>query len=357
MAAKKVAKKPKVDPFDAFHDALKSDMGDSVRKLSSDSILSSIEFSVSTGSIVIDKILAGGRETPCSMIPFGRQVEVSGLNSSGKTSLCAQIACQTQKMGGLVVITDTEERIDKDYWTMLGVDLNRVINLSATTIEDVFNKQEKCIKVHASMKSDVPMLMIWDSVGGTSSGDVLEGKGELMERAKKMYGREAKLIGTGVKALNHLIAANKVCYLYTNHIYNNMNVGYGDTKTEYGGEKLKFHATVRLRLTKIADLKVEDQFGNKQKYGQRVRIKANKNSMAPMQMEKEAVIIGGLGFSNEYTVFEIGKKAGLIKTSGSWSTATLGTDQVKFQGWSGFQEKVVTHEKYDELLAAVVAVL
>lgn len=361
MAKKKSGSKTGNTPNDNF-EALQAGLSklygeDEARPLSSADVLSKVSFSVSTGSIVVDKVLSGGRPMPCSLWPFGRMVEVSGLNGSGKTTLCAQVAAQTQKMGGIVVAVDTEERIDEGYWQTLGVDTSRVINLHATSIEDVFNKQEQAIKMLHEHDPGQPMFMLWDSVGGTSSDMILEGAGTLMERAQKMYGREAKIIGTGVKAINGLVAKTRVAYTYTNHLYTNMNVTYGDNKTEYGGEKLKFHATIRLRLTKIADLKQEDDFGNKQKFGQRVRIKAQKNSMAPIQMEKEAVILGGKGFSNDYTVFEIGKKAKLIKTSGSWSTAILGDEEVKFQGWNGFQAKVVNHPKYVELLSSVMEVL
>lgn len=351
-------KKSTEDSFTALKDALNKEFGEGeARPLSSGDALSRVNFSVSSRSMVVDKVLAGGRPMPCSLIPFGRQMEISGLPGAGKTTLCAQIAAETQKMGGMVVAIDTEERIDEEYWRALGVDTSRVINLHAESIEAVFNKVEVAIKFAAENDPEQPLLIIWDSVGGTSSEMILEGKGTVMERASKVYGREAKVIGTGVKALNGLIAKHRVCFLYTNHLYTDMNVTYGDNKKEYGGEKLKFHATVRLRLTKIGELKVEDELGNKQKFGQRVKIKAQKNSMAPMQLEKEAVLIGGQGFSNDYTVFEIGKKLKLIKTAGAWSTATLGDAEVKFMGWRGFQEKVLTHPNYGDLLHEVMEAL
>ena len=309
---------------------------------------------VSTGSIVVDSVLAGGRQLPCTLIPFGRQVEISGKPGAGKTTLCAQIAARTQAAGGKVIVVDTEERIDHPYWEKLGVDTSSVISLHADSLEEVFNKQEKAIKIMSSKYPDIPLLMLWDSVGGTSSQEVLEGDGDLMERAKKMYGREAKLIGTGVKALNGLITKSNVCYIYTNHLYTDMNVTYGAKEKEYGGLKLQHYATVRLRLTKTANISAEDKFGNTMIVGQKVKVKANKNSMAPIQMEKEAVIIGGEGFSNDYTVFDLGRKAGLVSGSGAWSSVTLGGEEIKFQGWAGFKEKVATHTNYNELVQSML---
>ena len=352
-----MAKKKDDDKQDSVTKALMDAMGSDLQSLDSSDALCHVDFSVSSRSMVIDKILAGGRPMPCSMIPFGRQVEVSGLNGSGKTTLCAQIAAETQMMGGIVVVVDTEERMDIPYWQSLGVDVSKVLKIKANTIEEVFNQQYKFIKAFAKQKTNKPMLMIWDSVGGTSSGDIMDGKGEFMENAKKMMGREAKLVGIGVTGLNPLIAANNICYLYTNHVYCKLNVSFGDPWTEPKGEKLKFQATVRLRLTKIGEITEEDSNGNKSSVGQYVRVKANKNSMAPQRMTKDAVLIGGLGFCDDYTVFDIGQKSGIIKKSGSWSTVTLGGEEIKFQGWNGFQLKVIMHPEYDSLLEQVKEVL
>lgn len=327
--------------------------------LDSASSLSKIDHWVSTRSIVIDNVLAGGRPRPCSLMPFGRQIEVSGPPGAGKTSLCAQTAAEVQRQGGLVIVTDTEERIDHTYWRALGVDTARVLNLRADTIEEVFEKQYDAIRLMQAKAPDRLMLMIWDSVGGTSSGLVLDDdpkkKETFMERAQKQMGREAKLIGDGIKGLSGAVAKSRVCYLYTNHEYNKIGVTYGSNRETYGGNKLKFLATARIQLTPIGEIKDEDVMGNKRVLGSRIRVKALKNSMAPMRMEKEAVIIGGEGFSNRYTVWEVAAKLKLIEKSGSWSTwKTSNGEEIKFQGWSGFCEKVVTHAEYPDLEAAVI---
>jgi recombination protein RecA len=346
------------DNFEALQGKLSKLYGESeARPLSSADVLSNVAFSTSSGSIVVDKVLSAGNPRPCTMWPFGRMVEVSGLNGTGKTTLCAQVAAQTQKAGGIVVVVDTEERIAEDWWQTLGVDTSRVINLHANSIEDVFNKQYEAIKMLHEHDPSQPMFLLWDSVGGTSTDLILEGKGTLMERANKVYGKEAKIIGTGLKALNGLVAKTKVAYTWTNHVYTKMGVSFGSKWETYGGEKLKFFATVRLQLGLMKTIWEEDAFGKKQKVGQVVEIKALKNSLGPMQMAKEAYLMGGEGFSNDRTIFEVGKQAGLIQMAGSWGTAHLGGDEVKFQGWKGFREKIIPHPKYPELYAMVLEFL
>lgn len=353
--------KKKKDAHEELTASLMGTMGDDAQMLDSENALCHVDFSVSSRSIVVDSVLAGGRAMPCSMIPFGRQVEISGLNGSGKTTLCAQIAAETQRMGGVVIVIDTEERMDVPYWNRLGCDTSKIIKIKAKTIEEVFNRLHKFMMAlsehNAKTKTDRPMLVIWDSVGGTSSGDVVEGKDDFMTNAKKMMGREAKLIGIGVTGLNPLIAANNICLLYTNHVYKQMGVSFGDPWTEPKGEKLRFQATVRIRLTAIGEISEEDSNGNKVVIGQHVRVKANKNSMAEHRMTKDAIVIGGIGFSNDYTVFHLGKKRKIITTAGGWSSVTIDGELIKFQGWKGFQLKVATHPKYSELLESIKEIL
>lgn len=370
MARRSPAKKEKEDSgeggtvldahFNLLTESLNKQFGEnSAISLDSADTLSRIDFWVTSRSIAVDKVLAGGRAFPCSLVPFGRQMEISGPPGAGKTTLCAQIAAETQKQGGLVIVTDTEERIDHAYWSALGVDNSKVINLRAETLEEVFEKQYFAIKTMREKAPNRMVLMIWDSVGGTSSGAVLDEKEDnkttFMERAAKQMGREAKIIGNGVKGLSGYIAKSKVCYLYTNHIYSKIGVTYGDPNETYGGQKLKFLATVRLQLKPGAAIKEKDAFGNVESPGKWVTVKALKNSMSPMLMEKSAVVMGGVGFSNQYLVWDVAKKNKLISGAGAWSTwKTPKGEDVKFQGWSGFQEKVVTHSEYADLESMVI---
>jgi RecA/RadA recombinase len=356
-ARRKPAKKEQADVLDAHLSALQSEMNkefgaDTAVRGDSSDVLSTVDKWISTRSIAIDKVVAGGRPLPCSVIPYGRQVEISGPPHAGKTTACAQTVAEAQRDGALVIVTDTEERIDKDYWKALGVDCGRYLNLRADTLEEVFEKQYRAILKMKKLAPERDLLMLWDSVGGTRSRKVMdeESKTTFMERAAKIMGRNAKVIGDGVNALNEVIPSSNVCYLYTNHVYTKMNVQYGDPMETYGGNRLKFLATLRLRLTPGKELREEDQFGNVQSVGKWVNVKSLKNSMAPMLMTKRAVVMGGLGFSNEYLVWDVAKQAKWITTAGGWSTwETPKGEKVKFQGWTGFQAKVAMHPEYIDL--------
>jgi len=333
----------------------------SATRLNDPGVLSKVDYWVSTRSMVVDSILRGGRPPGASLLPFGRQVEVSGKSGSGKTTLCAQISAEVQANGGLVVITDTEERVDDIYWTSLGVDVSKVIRIQATDVSEVFNKQYRALQFAREHAADRPLLLIWDSLGGTAGAEMLEmGSDESpMEQASKFGMRQAKVISDGMTLINTIVGQTRACYLYTNHVYTDFNVKYGSPIKTRGGDKPIFMATVRLQLSSAGQIKeLDSASGNETVVGQKIRVKALKNSMAGRLMEREAVIMAGRGFVNSYSCFDMGTNLGIIIKSGSWYTWTTPTgEQIKFQGFSGFEDKVVTHPEYDSLYAAVEAEL
>ena len=368
MAKKKDDKsKEKEDAvLDTDIDALQKDLNDmfgadTVQRLDHTSILSKIQHWVPTGSVIIDSVLRGTRPEGASLVPFGRQMEVSGLENTGKTTLCAQIAAQVQAMDGLVIVTDTEERIDHAYWTMLGVDCTRIMHISCKSVKDVFNKQYGILNKLKNDKKwkDKKVLMIWDSVGGTAPEDQVnpDSKKETpMDQIASAYGRAAAELSSGIKLINSIVSQTKACYLYTNHLYHKMDtMGYGDKMETYGGQKLKYYATVRLRLKRIGAIKEPDPVSTKDMIiGSRILVSAQKNSMAPVLLEREAALIGGKGFCDAYTIFEQGVKLGVLTRKGSWSKwITPAGDEVSFQGFNGFSEKVMPHKEYPVLVSAV----
>lgn len=334
---------------------------DQAAPLSSAATLSKIDEWVSTGSYVVDKVLLGGRSVG-SLVPYGRQTEVSGLPGTGKTTLCAHLAAQTQAMGGIVVVTDTEERIDHPYWQGLGVDTDRIINLKARTLEDVFDRQYEFIKASMEKWSDIPILMLWDSIGGTSTDSILDpdpksqgAKLTPMERGKKAMMVKAKLISAGMEIINPLVAKSKVAYVYTNTLYQRPDVDYGDPWETPGGNKKNFFATVRLRLKVIKQLQeVDADTDTKDVVAQVVEVSALKNSMAPRKRTIPAVVRGGVGFSNDDTIKMFAESMKII-TGTTWMTwKTPKGEEVKYQGWNGFKLKIVPHPEYPSLVEQVL---
>jgi len=313
----------------------------------SGTILCKVEHSVSTRNFLIDSAIAGGLPMPRPLVPFGRMTEISGLNSTGKTTLLGMIVAETQATGGIAAVSDTEQALDLAYWEQLGVDLERLIIVPAATIEEVFEKDEALIEVIRDAGDERLICLGWDSLGGTPTKAQ-----EAAAADDKFYAEAAKVVGQNLQRVVNKISKQRIAFVITNHLYRKMDVKYGDPWETYGGEKMKFFATLRIRLQSIGAIS-EGTDEEKTTIGHKIKVKILKNKMAPILRTVEVPCIGGFGFSLDYSVFEQGQKQGIIAGT-TWKTWKTGKTEIKFQGWRGFREKVMTHPEYPELVSEVV---
>ena len=219
---------------------------------------------IDTGNYALNYLISGQFDRG---IPLGRVTCFAGESGSGKSFICSgNLVKQAQKQGILPIVLDSENALDSDWLSALGVDVSedKLMRFGVSMIDEVAKFVSEFMKGYKDQYSDMPyeerqkVLFVVDSLGmllTPTDIDQFE-RGDM----KGDMGRKPKALTALVRNAVNLIAGNPVGVVATNHTYASQDMFHPDDKIS-GGQGFIYASSIVVAMRKLK-LK-EDEEGNK----------------------------------------------------------------------------------------------
>lgn len=284
-----------------------------VVKLADEDLVSDVRYYVSTQAPSLDYAIGQPG------IPSGKITTIFGPEGSAKSTLVYHLLAEVQKMGGIGVLIDSEQRYTKERAVAIGIDPSNLIIIDGATLEQAFKSIEDIIdKLRADPDSEsVPILVAYDSIAGSATDKALA-----MEVGQQgQAGYVAKFLGEELKRIKLKISKTSVALVLVNQIRSHITnfdprTRGQNLRRKVMGEQhsmlaewpLLFESVLMLRSTTIGPIGDKDE-----PIGLRSRVSVRKSGISPNEgYSAELEVYKMTGIDSVGSTFDLLEKMGVI---------------------------------------------
>jgi recombination protein RecA len=270
---------------------------------------------ISTGSLALDYALGTGG------LVEGRLTEWYGWDDVGKTTMALIAAAEAQRKypERMVAYIDMENKLDLEWATAHGVDLNRFWPYWPKTAEDVADATTDFLREHF-----VSMLVV-DSIGSMISRVEMEKQAD-----EATVAVVARIVTRMVKAATSQARSHKPVVVLINQLRSEIRSAGrgGNGTTRPGGNALRFQTTTRLRLAYTSEPAMMAHIGADDiEVAREIAVQVERNKCAIKGRVAKVKLVsvpteahGPLGIDTYDETARLADTLGLIAKAGSWYT-------------------------------------
>ena len=279
----------------------------------------------SSGNYVLDKLMSGRFDK--GIAAQGRVTGLAGPSGAGKSFIACNIMRESQKKGAFLLVIDSENALDDEFVTKIGVDVNDgYLYYDPVTVPQVIKIVSNFITKYKKSGAEDEVLITIDSLDmlltETEAGHFAAGE------SKGDQGQRNKQLKAMLRTFVQSIKRSNISIVVTSQVYKNQDLKNGEG-VWIVSDAVKYSLS---QICLLQKLKLKDKTTNKAE-GIRMKVEGYKTRFTQPFQTAEIEVPYETGMDPYNGLVEVAKNLGVLRNAGAWYYLLEGTDsEIKWKG-------------------------